>query len=404
MHYSWKCWLLLLTLLFMSFVCMCAASAEGRSAENITSDCSFHASGTDKLFRLTDGKLKSPYEGKPHKENWIEISAPEKASIHGLYMIWDEHPSEVLLEVWDSKHKQYTPYDSVNKGIYLHEFVSLQGVRSVRFTSTDKDGSIPLAEIYVLSEGSLPDWVQVWEPPCTDADLLVLVAHPDDELLFFGGTLPWYRIEKDLHVAVAYMTCRNTTRYHEMLNGLWTCGVREYPYLVGLVDKTATVKSSTTYKQWGGADIALDAVAEMLNYTNPSVVCSQDLGGEYGHGAHMAVAEICLRIIRDDERVLKNKPLKLYLHLYEENPVQMDWEVPMASMEGKTSLEIAAEAFHCHESQLGLSAKMKNGKKYRFEVVAGGPLDNGKFGLAYSSVGLDEAGCDFMEHVQAKEH
>ena len=47
---------------------------------------------------------------------------------------------------------------------------------------------------------------------------------------------------------------------------------------------------------------------------------------------------------------------------------------------------------------------MKNGKKYRFEVVAGGPLDNGLFGLAYSSVGPDETGTDFMEHVEIKSH
>ena len=118
----------------------------------------------------------------------------------------------------------------------------------------------------------------------------------------------------------------------------------------------------------------------------------------------MAVADICLRIIRDNERVLTNKPQKLYLHLYEENPVQLNWEIPMTERDGQTSLEIAAEAFQCHESQLGLSAKMKNGKKYRFEIVAGGPLDNGKFGLAYSSVGLDETGSDFMEHIEIKTH
>lgn len=373
-------------------------------AEDIASSCTFHASSNDKLFRLTDGKLKSSYEGKAYKQNWIEITAPKNKPIYGLYMIWDDKSSEVSLEIWDPKLDAFTSYYTVNTGKYLHEYLALNGVEAVRFSSTDNEGTIPLTELSVFSEGTLPDWVQVWEPSCTDADLLVLVTHPDDELLFFGGTLPWYSIEKNLHVAVAYMTCRNATRYHEMLNGLWTCGVHEYPYLIGLVDKTATVKMSTTYKQWGGVDIALDAVANMLNQCNPSVICTQDLGGEYGHGAHMALADVCLRIICNDERILEHKPQKLYLHLYEENPIHLDWEIPMSSCSGKTSLQIAAQAFQCHESQLGLSAKMKNGKKYRFEVVAGGPLDNGRFGLAYSSVGNDVECNDFMEHVQVKTH
>ena len=394
-----KC-IVLFSILLLFTLPVCAEE----TAEEISDSCTFHALSTDKLFRLTDGKFKSPYQGKSNAQNWIEISAPQGNPIYGLYMVWDDCEAEVTLEVWNSDRNEYVFLENVNKGIYLHEYVALDGVTSVRFTSTDHMGQIPLSEISVLSQGVLPEWVQVWEPPCTDADLLILVAHPDDELLFFGGTLPWYAMEKQLHVAVAYMTCRNTTRYHEMLNGLWTCGIHEYPYLIGLIDKTATVKMSTTYKQWGGVDTSLDAVAEMLNRANPSVVCTQDLGGEYGHGAHMAVADICLRILRDDERELNRKPLKLYLHLYEENPVHMDWEIPMTVLGGKTSLQVAAEAFHCHESQLGLSAKMKNGKKYRFEVVAGGPLDNGLFGLAYSSVGPDETGTDFMEHVEIKSH
>ena len=44
-------------------------------AEDIASSCTFHASSNDKLFRLTDGKLKSSYEGKAYKQNWIEITA-----------------------------------------------------------------------------------------------------------------------------------------------------------------------------------------------------------------------------------------------------------------------------------------------------------------------------------------
>ena len=52
------------------------------TAEDITSSCTYHALSTDKLFRLTDGKLKSPYEGRAYTQNWIEIQAPQDRRSH----------------------------------------------------------------------------------------------------------------------------------------------------------------------------------------------------------------------------------------------------------------------------------------------------------------------------------
>ncbi len=387
---------LLCFVLSVLFSYSCAVAEN--TAEDITDLCEITASQKDKIFRLTDGKDRQPFEGKHGKENWIEITAPEGKLICGLYLQWTSTPSEVAVDIRNEDH--YDEYAVVNTNGYLHEYLSLDHASQVRLRSLDEHGTIPVVEMNILSEGALPGWVQVWQPPCEKADLLVYIAHPDDEYLFFGGTLPYYAVERKLHVAVAYMTCRNDTRYHELLNGLWTAGVREYPYLLGFIDKTATLKASTTYKQWGGEDAALDAVAELIDRIRPMVIVTQDFGGEYGHGAHMAVADIMLRLVRDGERTLTWQPHKLYLHMWEENQLQMDWTQPLESLGGRSSLDVASDAFSCHVSQLGFSVKMKNGKKYRFEVVAGGPLDNGAFGLAYSDVGQDSDKNDFMEHIE----
>ena len=48
-------------------------------------------------------------------------------------------------------------------------------------------------DVYAFGAGELPDWVQQWQPPLADADLLVLPTHADDEHLFFGGTMPYCR-------------------------------------------------------------------------------------------------------------------------------------------------------------------------------------------------------------------
>ena len=47
-----------------------------------------------------------------------------------------------------------------------------------------------VCDISVFSEGDLPQWVQVWQPQCEKADIMLLSTHSDDEQLFFAGLLP----------------------------------------------------------------------------------------------------------------------------------------------------------------------------------------------------------------------
>ena len=37
-----------------------------------------------------------------------------------------------------------------------------------------------------LSAGELPDFVQIWNPPCEKADMMIITTHSDDEQLFFA--------------------------------------------------------------------------------------------------------------------------------------------------------------------------------------------------------------------------
>ena len=92
--------------------------------------------------------------------------------------------------------------------------------------TSEKKTALRINDLFVLSEGDLPDWVQVWQPTEEKADILFLSTHPDDELIFFGGAIPTYAVEQQRKVVVAYFTRSNTTRSSELLNGLWHMGVR----------------------------------------------------------------------------------------------------------------------------------------------------------------------------------
>ena len=81
---------------------------------------------------------------------------------------------------------------------------------------------------------------------------------------------------------------------------------------------------------------------------------------------------------------------KLYIHLYEQNPVKMDWRKPLAAFDGQTAFDVACRAFACHISQ----------QRTDYHVEDFGPYDNSRFGLAFSAIGEDTRKDDFFEHVE----
>ena len=241
--------------------------------------------------------------------------------------------------------------------------------------------------------------MQQWEAPLEKADLLALAAHPDDEILFLGGTIPYYAGEMGKAVQVAYLVPTMPYRRLELLDGLWLCGVRHYPILGHFPDQfQLTLKGMYAQKGWSRESV-YRFVADVYRACRPDVVVTQDVNGEYGHGAHRAAADAAqaaVALAADasyQKRMAHSEPWqikKLYIHLYEQNPVKMDWRKPLAAFEGQTAFDVACRAFACHISQ----------QRTDYHVEDFGPYDNSRFGLAFSAVGEDTQKDDFFEHVE----
>lgn len=391
-----KKWFMALLLLLL----MSTSIAFAAEATDITEECKFKiCSSGRKYTQMTDKKYTSYWESNKIKTPWVAVTAPEDKLIAGVYICFGNMPDSWEIQTSDNGKDWFTAVPGDTS--YLHAYVALpEPATYVRLAVTsEKKTALRINEFFVLSEGDLPDWVQVWQPTAEKADILFLAAHPDDELIFFGGAIPTYAVEQQRQVVVAYLTRSNTTRSSELLNGLWHMGVRNYPVIGSFSDNYAK-DLKTAYKNAGGKSKVNAWVVELYRKYQPEVVVTQDTKGEYGHKQHMMVADAaqnCIELAANEDEFTDStiaygtwQVKKLYLHLWPENQITFDWTVPLQSMNGSTGIELAEEAYELHKTQAssGMSVR-ETGTKY----------DNRIFGLAYTTVGEDVRKDDFLENI-----
>lgn len=375
-------------LVLIGLLCLLCLSA---LAEDITGECRIDAGGSKAQRALTDRDYTTHWSGKGR----LAISADQ--AIHGLYLCWSQRPESYSVE-GQAEDGSWQEAARVEGEGFLHEYVPLEGYRAVRLKP---GGKARLSELYVLGEGGVPDFVQRWQPTPDKADLLVLVAHPDDEVVMMGGTLPLYAGQLQKKVLVATMTAPSARRKSELLDSLWTCGVKDYPVIGGFDDKYFKSMSQAN-QRWGQRRVR-SYVVELYRRYRPEVVLTHDARGEYGHGAHQLCADVARRAVDFAanpenyvdiyERYGLWQVKKLYLHLAKEGALEMDWDQPLTAFGGRTAFEVAQAAYDKHKSQ----------HQFGFKVF---PRDNRyssyRFGLVYSAVGPDQAKDDFLEHIPAQ--
>ena len=355
---------------------------------------------------LTDDNTNT--YAKALENNRITISRED--GIGGIYIKFDRIPTE-----WTLEETVNGETITCGENGFLHEYVDLKecfglAPKSAALSFTE---DTVIADIYVFSEGEVPDWVQIWQPPCEAADLLLVSSHSDDEQLFFLGVLPYYAGEMGLNVQVAYVVqhfeangVQNHQRPHEQLDGLWTVGIRNYPVMSDFPDlyaqsKDRQVALSQAKAVFESAGVTYDDfVAYMtgcIERFKPLVIVSHDLDGEYGHGTHVLTAAALIEAVEKTGSVEK-----LYLHLYEENPIVMDYDVPLSNFGGKTAYEVSCDGFACHKSQhwtwfyKWIYGSEENPITKASQIRSYSPC---KYGLYYTAVGEDTVGGDFFENV-----
>lgn len=355
-------------------------------AQKLNAHCTFTINGSTAPVGLSDDAMLTAVVIT--KGQSVKVDCETEISY--LYVWFDRPPG--LYTVTSGTTSQSAGFFG-----FLHELIVLDKP-SKSVTLNLNPGKI--ASIFAYSSGTLPKDVQVWKTPANDADLMVLSGHGDDEALYFGPAIV-QSVAAGKIVQVAYLTNHwaDRRRPHETLDSLWMLGVTNYP-IFGLWPDRQSPTLEHGYTIFPKDEVTAYEVG-LIRRFKPEVILSHDFKGEYGHGAHMVLSDVLKTAIQlsgdyaayPQSSVVYGTftPLKVYIHLYEENPIVLDVYTKIASFDDRSPLQVARDAYALHVSQ----------HIWPLQVIDYTFGDVRKFGLYYTSVGTD-TGKDLFEHVPPK--
>ena len=272
-----------------------AAAAE--TARDLTAECTFTFSrgSSRKTEILYDHNYEKTWKSNAARNNYLEVHLPAGETCSGVQIKWAAINKKWCVEV--KQDGEWVAVDGYREDQpYLTTWTPLDQVTEFRIAShSGYPHDLQINELTVLSAGDLPDSIQVWEPTYDKADLMVIIAHPDDEYVFLGAVIPYYGAERGKRVLVVYITESSTYRRTELLDGLWTAGQRSYP-LTGKFYDRYTMSLEEAYKKLGKNKVR-SYVVELFRRYRPDVVVTHDIHGEYGHGVHKVCADAVLNAL-----------------------------------------------------------------------------------------------------------
>ncbi len=347
-----------------------------------------------------DGEIKD-FSGVPTKLTDGKVNTYTAADSVTLSGVSDA--KYVYLVFWDTAP---TVNVIMNGKTVVSENKFLQNLVTLPENATDSiqikfDKKVNLSEIRVFKDGELPSDIHNWKAPVEKADLLLVATHSDDDQLFFAGLLPTYAGEKKYSVQVAYFIDhnKNVVRRHELLNGLWTVGVTAYPVISNFPDEYSESydEALKNLNRHGFTETEIiEWQTELIKRFKPLVVVSHDLAGEYGHGQHILCAETLIKGI--ENAAATHKVQKLYLHLYKENEITMNYDTPLENFGGKTAFQLSRLGFEHHKTQHQYwFYEWLNKNDNAADITSYSPC---KFGLYKSEVGADNTGGDMFENIK----
>lgn len=345
---------------------------------------------------LSDGSYNTVWDPSGKRE--LTFTIPSEVTHAMVQLEWMYAQNEYKLTCYDKDGAALETFDAKDmERLFIRNFYLPENTVKCTLKITSSTRVLKLSELHVYDMDNLSAQVQQWEPTPDKADIMVISAHQDDELLFFGATIP-DSASRGKSIVMLYMANCGRGRYAEALAGMWSVGLRTMPVFLGLTDQAFRSKSAAM-KEWPKYETVDKLVYNIRKY-QPEVVVTHDVKGEYGHMQHKLTSEYVERAVKlagSSDYVCKlDKSLKpwtvkkFYIHLYSQNVMHLASDVPNDFFGGFTLQEAATIAYDKHYTQHGHYTMENQGAKY----------DNTAFGLVSTTVGQDENKNDLYEHLE----
>ena len=265
--------------------------------------------------------------------------------------------------------------------------------------------------------------LQDWLPYPAKAELMVVTAHPDDEGIFFGGTLPLYTQVEGRSAILIGMTGSESNhagfnRREELERAAWHYGVQHEPINFGYPNVNSNVAAA--WEPVSGLDGVARRLATEIRRFRPDVMVTHDFDGEYGHAEHRFTADavaaaydVAADAAIDLEGLSAWTVPKLYIHLYDApggtdvvptprvGPgafVHHDWEALHPELGGVSSRTIALEGLECHQDAVRAFGHVPVVSRHvQGELFDGHHAED--WGLYRTTVGPDLVPDDFFQNV-----
>ncbi len=360
----------------------------------MTGDCRIDVTAGRKNH-LTDGNYGSSWQPSSESDT-VTVTLPEGRNGALLTLDWTRSPSSFTVALAGEGGGAIRTIEEANEGgMISFSYPLTSDVRQIVISTPDTQNGI--CELRVIEENKVSPLIQQWQPIEGKVDLMVFSTHQDDELLFFGGTIPYY-VAQGKNVVVVYMADCGRGRYAEAMAGLWACGLKNHPVFVNFEDKRLNSYDETV-ELWG-LDTTEAAVVELIRKYQPDVIVTHDINGEYGHNQHKLTSYVVRRAVllaTDPESYPASyeehglwEVKKLYIHLYDGNQLTMTaYDEPLDALNGLTATQVATIGYSKHVSQQKYYSMERDGVHY----------DNRVYGLIHTTVGDDVLHDDLFENI-----
>lgn len=169
-----------------------AAPACARAeAADLTPLCNFRVDRNPSGFlaAVRDDDYETLWRASDARHGYVELEAPEECG--GVYVKW-MHVG-VAWEVQGELDGEWETLAHSETG-YLCDYLPVpKGHKRLRLRASERGKSAPemqIVELRVYGRGEPPADVQRWQPPLDKADLLLIHAHPDDEVCLWAACCP----------------------------------------------------------------------------------------------------------------------------------------------------------------------------------------------------------------------